>query len=92
MPEYDQIQSTSKLQPKVIAIIPAHNEARFIAGVVLETRRYVSEVIVVDDGSTDRTAQLAQAAGATVIRQPRNMGKAEALNAGFRAARELNPD
>jgi glycosyltransferase involved in cell wall biosynthesis len=92
VPEYDQIQSTPKLQPKVIAIIPAYNEARFIAGVVLETKRYVSEVIVVDDGSTDRTAQLAQAVGATVIRQPRNLGKAEALNAGFRAARELNPD
>lgn len=77
---------------KVMALIPAFNEERFIASVVLATKPYVNEVVVVDDGSTDRTAQLAQAAGATVIRQPQNLGKAEALNAGFRYARSIRPD
>lgn len=78
--------------PRVMALIPAFNEERFIASVVLATKPYVHEVVVVDDGSTDRTAQLAQAAGATVIRQPQNLGKAEALNAGFRYARSTQPD
>ena len=78
--------------PRVIALIPAFNEERFIASVVLATKPYVHEVVVIDDGSSDRTAQRAQAAGATIIRQPHNLGKAEALNAGFRYARSTPPD
>lgn len=73
----------------VIAVIPAYNEERFIASVVLSTLPYAEHVIVVDDGSSDRTAQLAERAGAHVVRQPHNMGKAQALNAGFRAAEQL---
>mgnify|MGYP005849183885 CR=1 FL=1 len=73
----------------VLAIIPAYDEDRFIAGVVLKARRHVDKVIVVDDGSTDETAWVAEAAGATVIRQPRNQGKAAALNVGLAAARTL---
>jgi glycosyltransferase involved in cell wall biosynthesis len=48
--------------------------------------------LVVDDGSTDATAQIAEAAGATVIRHERNQGKGMALNTGFCKARELSPD
>lgn len=72
-----------------VALIPAFNEERFIGSVVLKTRRYVDLVIVVDDGSSDETAELAEAAGATVIRQG-NMGKAGAINAGLEQARSLN--
>lgn len=79
-------------KPMILALIPAYNEERFIASVVLETKKYATHVIVVDDGSSDRTAELALAAGAQVVGQPKNMGKAQALNAGFRAARLLNPD
>lgn len=79
-------------KPVILALIPAYNEERFIASVVLETKKYATHVIVVDDGSSDRTAELALAAGAQVVGQPKNMGKAQALNAGFRAARLLNPD
>lgn len=78
--------------PIVVAIIPAYNEERFIASVALATRDYATHVIVVDDGSTDRTAYLAEAAGAVVVRMPQNGGKAEALNAGFRRSREFKPD
>ncbi|MCS6870605.1 MAG: glycosyltransferase family 2 protein [Anaerolineae bacterium] len=74
---------TSKL---LVAVIPAFNEDRFIASVVLKTRRHVDHVIVVDDGSQDETAWLAEAAGAEVIRQP-NRGKAAALNTGLTAAK-----
>ena len=68
-----------------LALIPAHNEAPRIAPVVEGARRHL-EVLVVDDGSADETARVAAAAGATVIGQPRNLGKGEALKAGFRRA------
>jgi glycosyltransferase involved in cell wall biosynthesis len=66
----------------VFAIIPAYQESPRIAAVVGAAGRYVS-VVVVDDGSTDDTAALAEAAGATVLRQVSNRGKGAALRAGF---------
>ena len=56
----------------------------------METRAYVDQVIVVDDGSTDQTAEIARLAGATVVRQ-QNGGKASAVNAGFAFVRQLRP-
>lgn len=75
----------------VVAIIPAYNEARFIGSVVLQTRKYVEKVIVVDDGSTDATAEIAHAAGAVVVRHERNLGKGKALNTGLQIARGFCP-
>jgi glycosyltransferase involved in cell wall biosynthesis len=73
----------------VVAVIPAYNEERFIGSVVLRARQYVDLVIVVDDGSSDGTANLAQLAGATVVKHAINSGKGAALNTGFRKAQEL---
>ncbi len=73
----------------LIAIIPAYNEERFIGSVVLKAKKYVDTVMVVDDGSTDLTAEIAQAAGALVVPIERNRGKGAALNYGFQKAREL---
>jgi glycosyltransferase involved in cell wall biosynthesis len=75
----------------VVAVIPAYNEERCIGSVVLRTRAQVDAVVVVDDGSTDATAQIAEAGGAIVVRHERNHGKGAALNTGFRKARELGP-
>lgn len=83
--------SSGPERPAVVAVIPAYNEERFIASVVMLTREHVDTVIVVDDGSTDKTALLADLAGAEVIRLPRNHGKGQALNAGFERAQELRP-
>lgn len=77
---------------RVVVIIPAYNEERFIGSVVLKTQRYADVVLVVDDGSTDGTAEIAAAAGAEVIKHRQNTGKGGALNTGFCRARELNPD
>ena len=75
----------------VVALLPAYNEERFIGSVVLQAREYADEVLVVDDGSTDRTAHTAEQAGATVIRVESNAGKASAVAAGFRYVRANRP-
>jgi glycosyltransferase involved in cell wall biosynthesis len=70
---------------RILAIIPAHDEAARIGHVVEGVRRHLP-VLVVDDGSSDDTAALAEAAGAQVIRQAPNQGKGAALRAGFAAS------
>ncbi len=66
----------------VLALIPAYQEAERVAGVVSAALARLP-VLVVDDGSTDGTATVAAAAGATVIVQVPNQGKGAALRAGF---------
>lgn len=75
----------------VIAVIPAYNEGIAIGSVVLLTRTFVSEVIVIDDGSLDRTAAIAKQAGARVVSLAVNSGKAKAVLEGLRIARDHNP-
>jgi len=69
-------------------IIPAKNEAASIAAVVATARKEYpqAEVIVVDDGSSDATARLAEEAGATVIRHPESLGNGATVKSGARAA------
>jgi glycosyltransferase involved in cell wall biosynthesis len=71
--------------PIVIAVIPAHDEAPRI-GPVIAVALTALPVLVVDDGSSDETASVARAAGATVLVQRPNQGKGAALRAGFRQA------
>jgi glycosyltransferase involved in cell wall biosynthesis len=77
-----------------VAIVPAYNEEASIAGVVGELLAYDPglRVVVVDDGSTDRTADLARAAGAKVISLPFNLGIGGAVQTGFRYAWEQGFD
>ena len=70
---------------RIVALIPAHDEAARIAPVVRGAMGHVP-VLVVDDGSADATADIAEQAGARVLRQAPNLGKGAALRAGFRAA------
>ena len=67
-------------------VIPALNEQQAIAGVVAGCRRQGLPVYVVDDGSTDATAERARAAGATVLRHPTNQGKGQAMADGLERA------
>lgn len=73
---------------RVTAVIPAYNEAKYITDTVtsLASIPEIGEIIVVNDCSSDRTAELAAAAGATVINLDRNMGKGAALNKGVAEA------
>ncbi len=72
---------------KTLAIVPAYQEEVAIGSVVLRARNHVDEVVVVDDGSTDRTAEVARMAGATVLRHERNRGKGVALRTALEYAR-----
>jgi glycosyltransferase involved in cell wall biosynthesis len=81
-----------KIKPLVVAGIPAFNEERTIAKLVLETQKYVDAVLVCDDGSTDCTAEIAERMGADVIRHEKNMGYGAAIKTLFTMARDLNAD
>jgi glycosyltransferase involved in cell wall biosynthesis len=72
---------------KILALIPGYNESERIRAVIDAARAFLP-VVVVDDGSTDETAAIAEAAGATVLRQVPNQGKGAALKRGFRHAME----
>ena len=79
-----------RLALRRVAIVPARNEAPCVGGVIDEIRRYDPgfDVVVVDDGSTDRTADIARAHGARVVRLPFNLGIGGAVQTGFRYALE----
>ncbi|HUV90946.1 MAG TPA: glycosyltransferase family 2 protein [Anaerolineae bacterium] len=88
--EKQEVKGDGRSHP-IVALIPAYNEERYIGSVVLKTRKHVDTVIVVDDGSTDLTAEIAEAAGAVVMRHEGKQGKGAALSTGFRRIRELDP-
>ena len=71
------------------AVIPCLNEAAAIESLVRQVREQLPAVIVVDDGSTDSTGELAARAGAEVLRHGTAQGKGAALHAGWARAREL---
>ncbi|MBO7692466.1 MAG: glycosyltransferase [Methanobrevibacter sp.] len=80
------IKTTKGSDKSVSIVIPAFNEEATVAKVVSVARKlsYVDEVIVVDDGSTDRTVEEAENAGATVISHIMNEGKGSAIKTGFK--------
>jgi glycosyltransferase involved in cell wall biosynthesis len=71
-----------------VAIMPCHNGSAQIGKVIAEVRKILPNVIVVDDGSTDATADAAAKAGAQVFRHDKNRGKGAALITGFSEARK----
>lgn len=77
---------------KIVAVIPALNEATRIAAVIRGASQHVDDVIVIADGSTDDTAAVALAAGARVIRHDENCGAGAATMTGLEAARRLGYD
>jgi glycosyltransferase involved in cell wall biosynthesis len=66
----------------VWVVIAAYNEARVIGRVIADVQRHGYRVVVVDDGSTDATAEAAGQAGAQVVRHPVNLGQGAALQTG----------
>jgi len=98
---FDQLTSLTQVEDQfglhkskslVVAAIPAFNEERTIAKLVLEAQKFVDVVLVCDDGSTDCTAEIAERMGADVIRHEKNLGYGAAIKTLFRMARELKAD
>jgi len=73
---------------RVAALIPAYNAERTLPAVLVEARKQIDPLVVIDDGSRDRTGDVARAAGATVLRHEVNRGKGAALKTGFAWALE----
>jgi glycosyltransferase involved in cell wall biosynthesis len=71
---------------RTLAVIPCYNEEATVANVILKAKRFVNTVLVVDDGSSDETKEIAQEAGATVISHKKNRGKGAAIRTGFQYA------
>lgn len=64
-------------------VMPLYNEEQVVRGVIEQAREYFPKVLVVDDGSQDRSAAEARAAGAVVVQHPINLGQGAALQTGF---------
>lgn len=83
-------RSSNQNRPRIAAAIPAFNEESYIGTIVLKTRQYVDETIVVDDGSTDQTAEVARLAGATVIQHRHNRGYGASIKSLLAEAKKRN--
>jgi glycosyltransferase involved in cell wall biosynthesis len=80
--------------PRYLAIIPGYNEAETVASVIDSVREHepTFDVLVIDDGSTDGTGEVAEKAGAMVLRHPFNLGIGGAVQSGFVFAQERGYD
>ena len=87
-----QLANDNRKPGKILAIIPCYNEEATIGSVVLRTKRYVDEVLVINDGSIDDTSQIAREAGAKVISNKINQGKSYVIKTGFKYAIDNNFD
>ncbi len=74
----------AQIRLNAAAIIPAYREEKHVGDIVRRTRQRIDHVLVVDDGSSDQTAQQARNAGAEVIVHNQNRGKGEAIKTGLR--------
>ena len=85
-------QPDDSCRPKVIAAIPCFRTRQWIGDVVCRTKKYVDQVIVLDDGSNDGTSEIAGEKGALVVRHETNMGYGRAISSCFQAAKANDGD
>jgi cellulose synthase/poly-beta-1,6-N-acetylglucosamine synthase-like glycosyltransferase len=83
---------SSKAKPFVVVGIPAFNEEKTIARVVLQAQKYADKVVVCDDGGSDLTGEIAQRLGADVVTHVENLGYGGAIQSLFKKAKELKAD
>jgi len=87
-----EIEAATALKPFVVVGIPAFDEEKTIAKVILLCQKYADKVVVCDDGSSDLTGEIALRLGAEVARHEKNLGYGAAIQTLFRRARELDAD
>ena len=77
---------------RIVAVIPAFNEEKSIANIILLTKRYVDHVIVCNDGSSDNTANIVSKLGVCLIHNSKRKGKGNALRTLFKEALKYDPE
>ena len=80
------------IKNKIIVVTPAYNEEKTIVEVINKVKPLVDEIVIVDDGSSDQTVQLAEQQGVTVLRHLINRGQGAALQTGNQYALKNNAD
>jgi len=85
------VGSVSPVSGSVVVLIPAYNEEKTIARVIITAKRFADTIIVCDDGSSDMTGDIAEGLGATVLRHKRNMGKGASLRTLIEEAKRFGP-
>lgn len=87
-----QIADIEPHKPFIVVAVPCLNEEVGIGSVVLRSLKYADKVVVIDDGSIDRTAEIAKLAGAEIITHEKNMGKGAGIKDAFDYAKKANAD
>jgi len=77
---------------KVVVGIPAYNEEKNIAKIIVQLKKVADQIIVCDDGSTDSTSIIAESLGAIIIKHPKNLGYGSAIRSIFLKSREINSE
>ena len=77
---------------KITVGIPAYNEEKNIAKIIVQLKKVADQIIVCDDGSTDSTSEIAESLGAIIIKHPKNLGYGSAIRSIFLKSREINAE
>ena len=77
---------------KITVGIPAYNEEKNIAKIIVSLKKVADQILVCNDGSTDSTAEIAESLGAIVINHPKNLGYGSAIRSIFLKAKEINAE
>ena len=77
---------------KITVGIPAYNEEKNIAKIIVDLKKVADQILVCNDGSTDSTAEIAESLGAIVIKHPKNLGYGSAIRSIFLKSREINAE
>ena len=79
-------------QSEIVIGLPAYNEEKNIAAIILELEKIASKIIICNDGSSDSTGKIAEKMGAVVVNHPKNIGYGAAIRSIFKKATELNAE
>ena len=77
---------------KITVGIPAYNEEKNIAKIIVQLKKVADQILVCDDGSTDSTSEIAESLGVIVIKHPKNLGYGSAIRSIFLKSREINAE
>ena len=77
---------------KITVGLPAYNEEKNIAKIIVQLKKVADQIIVCDDGSTDSTSIIAESLGVIIIKHPKNLGYGSAIRSIFLKSREINSE